>query len=171
MVNDLGTSEFVVPMRIKKNSLYLAGVILVVLVGAVFLFSNSGRAAISNGATNQETQIVKLSVVGGNYVLEPSEFKKGVPVKIEADISKMPGCSKSIVIPSFGISKTVSSGDNIIAFTPNEAGTFNIACSMNMYRGSFTVLESDGTKSNYIEQKSNSGGSCGGSGGGCGCGG
>lgn len=162
-------------MKIKKNNLYLVGTILIILVGAFFLFSNSGRAVsplTGNviGNQNGNVQVVKLSVSGGNYVLEPSQFKKGIPVRIEADTSKMPGCSKSVVISAFGVSKTFSSGNNIVEFTPDKAGTFNIACSMNMYRGTFTVLESDGTKSNYAEQQINSGGSCG-MGGGCGCGG
>ena len=36
----------------------------------------------------------------------PSEIKKDIPVIIEADISNMPGCSKSIVIPSFNVKKS-----------------------------------------------------------------
>ena len=158
-------------MKVRKNTIYIAGIILIILVGAIFLFSDPGQAVISGGINNQEVQVVKLSVVGGNYVLEPSQVRKGAPVKLEADMAKMPGCSKSIVIPSFGVSKTFSSGDNAVEFTPDKTGTFNIACSMNMYKGTFTVLESDGTKSSYVEQKVNSGGSCGASGGGCGCGG
>ena len=158
-------------MKIKKNNLYLLGIILIVLAGAVFLSSNSGKAVSSKVlGNNQETQVVKLSVNNGAYVLEPSQLKKDVLVRIEADMSKMPGCSKSIVIPAFGVSKTFNSGNNAVEFVPDRAGTFNIACSMNMYKGTFSVLEPDGTKSNYVEQKLSSGGSCG-MGGGCGCGG
>ena len=83
----------------------------------------------------------------------------------------MPGCSKSVVISAFNIRKVLSSDDNVIEFTPDKAGTFNIACSMNMYKGTFTILQSDGTKSNYVEQASAAGRTCGGGSGGCGCGG
>ena len=69
-----------------------------------------------------------------------SEFEKDIPVRIEADMGKMPGCSKSIVISAFNVRKTVTSGDNLIEFTPTKTGTFTIACSMNMYRGVFTVV-------------------------------
>ena len=96
---------------------------------------------------------------------------KGVPVRIEADMSQMPGCSKSIVISAFKVRKSLTANDNIIEFTPDKAGTFNIACSMNMYKGKFTVLQSDGVKSDYAEQASTTGHTCGASGGGCGCGG
>jgi len=52
-------------------------------------------------------------------------------------MSTVVGCSRDIVISSFGVRKAVSPGDNIIEFTPDKTGTINIACSMNMYRGTF----------------------------------
>ena len=156
-------------MKIKIKNLYLAGTVLIILFGALFLLSGSGKA-VSQILPDGEVQTIKLSVNGGNYVLEPAKIKKGIPAKIEADLINMPGCSKSIVIPSMGISKTFSSKDNVLEFVPDKAGTFNIACSMNMYKGTFEVLDTDGTASNYVEQKLNAGSSCG-MGGGCGCGG
>ncbi len=119
-----------------------------------------------------EIQNVKLSMKNYQYVLEPSSLKKGVRVRMEADLNSLPGCSKSIVIPAFGVRKTVSRGNNIIEFTPDKSGTFLMSCSMNMYKGQFTVLESDGSSSNFVDANINappSGGSCGS--GGCGCGG
>jgi plastocyanin domain-containing protein len=155
-----------------KNKTAIIGIGMIVLVAAVFVFTNSGSATTGNVIANENVQIVKLSVEGGNYILSPSTIKKDTPVRIEADISKMPGCSKSVVISAFNIRKSLSSSDNVIEFTPNKAGTFNIACSMNMYQGSFTVLENDGTKPAYVEQKTQTGSSCGmANGGGCGCGG
>lgn len=161
-------------MKIKKNNLYVAGTFAIILVGALFLLSGSGKAVsplTGSVIGNQNVQIVKLSVSGGNYVLEPSEVKVGIPVRLEADMNKMPGCSRSVVIPSFGVRKNLNEKDNIIEFTPDKSGTFNIACSMNMYTGTFTVVGVDGAKSNYVEQALPSGGGCG-MGGGCGgCGG
>ena len=115
------------------------GVLTLALVIFAGIFLIRGENTTPSGATG-DAQIVKLSVDGGRYVLSPSEFKKDVPVRIEADISKMPGCSKSIVISSFNVRKIVSEADNVIEFTPTKTGTFNIACSMNMYRGTFTVV-------------------------------
>jgi plastocyanin domain-containing protein len=157
----------------NKNTITVVGIGVLILVVAIFMFAGSGNAKLNGNAINSngEVQIIKLSVQGSNYVLSPSQVKVGVPVRIEADIPNMPGCSKSIVISSFNIRKTVTTTDNIIEFTPDKAGTFNIACSMNMYRGTFTVLQNDGSKSTYVQPASASGGSCGGSGGRCGCGG
>ena len=165
----------------KKSSFYILGIILVAVLGYIFLISgNSGKIETTEAPTTNsvggsgEVQVVKLSVVNGNYVMDPSTIKKGSTVRMEADISKMPGCSKGVVIPSFNIRKNLNEKDNIIEFVADKSGTFNIACSMNMYRGSFTILEDDGTNPVYVEQKAQAtGASCGmgANGGGCGCGG
>ena len=170
MADDFRAEERAVPMIVKKNSLYSVGIVVLVVAGVIFLSFNQGSSLESYSDDNQETQIVKLSVKNGEYILEPPQLKKNVKVRLEADLPQMPGCSKSIVIPAFKVSKTVSSKDNTIEFIPDKTGTFNIACSMNMYRGTFSVLETDGSASDYVEQKLNTGSSCG-MGGGCGCGG
>lgn len=165
-------------MIIKKNTLYGLGAILIVIIGISLLSFSTSNPLNSNVVNNnqniansQNAQVVKLSVQNGQYILEPSQVKKDAPVRIIADINSMPGCSKSLRIPSFGVSKTFTTNDNTLVFTPNKAGTFNIACSMNMYKGTFTVLESDGSASGFVEQKLSGGSTCGSSDGGCGCGG
>jgi plastocyanin domain-containing protein len=83
-------------------------------------------------------RLVKF-VSGAKYILTPSVLKKDVPVRMEADLNTLKGCSRDVVISAFGVRKYVNEGDNIITFTPTKTGTINIACSMNMYRGTFTV--------------------------------
>jgi|GEM_PF-1418069 len=137
--------------------------------------SNTGTATIQDGV-----QTATLKVVGSNYVLTPSVFKKGVPVKITADVNSMPGCSKAFTIPTFKILKFISASDNVIEFTPDQSGTFKMACTMNMYTGTFSVTD-DGTTATLAAANANqpaatkpstasSGGTCGVSTGGCGCG-
>ena len=121
-----------------KNLFFGVLTLAIIVVAGIFLIQGGNTTSGENPSGN--VQIAKLSVEGGRYILSPSEFKKNVPVRIEADISKMPGCSKSIVISAFNIRKVVSAADNSIEFTPTKTGTFNIACSMNMYRGTFTVV-------------------------------
>lgn len=87
-----------------------------------------------------DMQDVLLRFENYEYVLSPSTLKAGVPVRMEVDLDSVYGCMKSVVIPVFNVRKTVSAGDNIITFTPDKKGTFNIACSMNMGRGTFTVV-------------------------------
>jgi plastocyanin domain-containing protein len=151
-------------------------VVIIVLFGAFFIRGSDNLSPVKSVLSSGQVQVVKLSVENGKYVMNPSEIRKGVSVRLEADMSKMPGCSKSIVIPAFNVQKSFTSEDNTVEFTPDKAGTFNIMCSMNMYKGTFTVLEDDGTKAAYVEQAATggTGGSCGmsaGGSGGCGCGG
>jgi plastocyanin domain-containing protein len=123
------------------NNKWIIVIAAILVVGfGIFMIAGAGNSKTNGNTVNSgDIQIVKLSVKGGSYIMSPSELKVGVPVKIEADMSSIPGCSKSIVISSFNIRKTVTSTDNTIEFTPDKTGTFNIACSMNMYRGTFTV--------------------------------
>lgn len=170
----------------ENQNKYFIGFVLVFVFAVVVIVSSSyvkntdlilstNAPEVSNPKTSYASgdyQTIKMKVEGSEYILEPSEMRVGVPVRIEADISKVPGCAKSVVISAFGVRKTLRAGDNIIEFTPTKAGTFNIACSMNMFRGQFTVLDSDGTKAAYTEPAPTGGHTCGGSGGGCGgCGG
>ncbi|MDO8460014.1 MAG: cupredoxin domain-containing protein [Nanoarchaeota archaeon] len=162
-------------MIIKKSTFWVSMIFIVLVVAGLFLNSGSstenGSVVVNNvGVVSGDVQIVKIHVEGSQYVLEPSSVKKGLPVRLEADISRMPGCSKGIVSSELGIRKTFSSSDNTLEFTPNKAGNFYIACSMNMYKGTLTVLESDGSNSSYVQTIKASGSTCG-AGGGCGCGG
>ena len=117
-------------------------------------------------------QQVTLSVQGGSYLPSPIRVQKGIPVKITADIASMPGCSKSIVMPDFGVQKVLSASDNVIEFTPAQSGTFSFSCSMNMYRGTIVVEEADGTvAANTGSAPKAAAGSCNMGSGGCGCGG
>src|SRR4030042_6853063 len=129
-----------------KNIIAFISLVIIILAATIFMIGGSGNNSLTGSIidSGDNVQIVKLSVEGGKYIMNPSEVKKGIPVRIEADMSKMSGCSKSIIISSFNIRKTLTSEDNKIEFTPDKAGTFNIACSMNMYRGTFIVLENNG---------------------------
>ena len=123
-------------------------------------------AAVNNGV-----QEVSLSVQGGNYYPNPIRVKVGVPVKLVADMGSVTGCSRSIILPDFKVSKTVSEGDNVIEFTPDKSGTFSFSCSMGMYRGTLVVEEADGTLAATTGAAPKAAaGSCGMDSGGCGCG-
>lgn len=145
--------------KIVRNVIIFAALIIVIAAAfTVFIISrhdsptngvNSVTSQVAasgndvngaNAATTGEVQDVTLSVVGGNYVITPSTLKKGIPVRMTADLNSMKGCSRSVVIASFGVRKYVQPGDNIITFTPTQTGAIRIACSMNMYTGSFTVV-------------------------------
>lgn len=115
---------------------------MILLVSIITLSSCSTRGGEDNTSSTIDAanvQIVKVSVVGGTYVFDPKVLKKDVQVKLIFDMNTVDGCARSIVIPAFNIRKYVDEKDNAITFTPTKTGTYNIACSMNMYRGTFSV--------------------------------
>jgi uncharacterized protein len=98
-----------------------------------------GQVAVVNGGV----QDVTLSLKNGYYVVTPSSVVAGVPVRMTVDLRTVTGCTKDVVIPSLGIRKRVSSGDNVISFTPLKTGTVQMSCSMGMATGSFEVVASE----------------------------
>lgn len=162
---------------VKKLGIFVA-LIAIVLIGFFSVKNFASAEQVTGNSVNTlpsepgQVQNVKVTMSGNQYILEPSELKKDIPVRMEVDLSKVNGCYRSIVIPAFGVRKGVRSNDNIIEFTPTKSGTFGITCAMGMGQGNFKVLDSSGVPSTYIDtsaQQKGSSGSCGTNG--CGCGG
>ncbi len=91
-------------------------------------------------AVNDNEQEVSMKVTRFGY--EPSNLtiKAGIPVKWMIDGVGAQGCTSQIVIPSLGVTKSLTSGINEIDFTAPNSGPLAFSCSMGMVRGSFTVL-------------------------------
>jgi plastocyanin domain-containing protein len=101
----------------------------------------------SNNETDSE-QVVRMAQ--GNSGYSPNNFTitLGKPVKWIINSTAPYTCSSSILMPAYGINKSLTSGENIITFTPTAAGTIPFSCSMGMYRGSFTVVAGGDAKNN-----------------------
>jgi len=131
----------------RKIIFSVAVVLIVILIGSFFIFGKglTGNDASLTGkviATKDTSiQSAKLYMKDYEYQVEPSVLKKGIPVRMTVDADSLSGCAKEIVIKEFEIRKYISKTDNIIEFTPNKVGTINIACFMNMYHGTFIVIE------------------------------
>jgi plastocyanin domain-containing protein len=51
-------------------------------------------------------------------------------------------CTSKIIIPSLNITKSISSGQNVINFTPTaSSGEIPFSCWMGMVRGKFVISE------------------------------
>jgi plastocyanin len=79
--------------------------------------------------------------LGANGYYSPAQITVdlGDTVTIEGDMSQLRGCTRAIVIPAFGVAKTLSASDNIISFVASKKGTFPFSCSMGMVRGTLVV--------------------------------
>lgn len=164
-------------MDVKQMTIVGAVVAIAAIVAASIFVGGAEQVQAENAITGNavvsgDVQEVTLTFKNYEYQLEPSTLQKNVPVRMTVDLETVYGCMRDVVISSFGVRKYVKAGDNIIEFTPDKTGTFNIACSMNMGRGKFTVVDQTGSTSGFVEKEpvAVAGSSCGGSGS-CGCGG
>jgi hypothetical protein len=174
----------------------MAGALIVVAVIAILSIKNysvsadttAGNVALNTGVNtdadtnSNDVQTARVYIDSNyNYQMEPKVLKKGIPVQLTVDLNTVNGCARDFTIPSLGVRKYVKEGDNVITFTPTKAGTITMACSMNMYRGTFQVSDETGNvpktddSLNYAAASTtivpNGGATCGaGKTGGCGCG-
>src|SRR5512136_1421838 len=106
------------------------------------MFAAPGAVVAQSGKEQAtKVQLVKLSFDDKGYVVTPSTVTKGVPVKMEVDLSTVKGCMRTVVIDAFNVKQTVKDGATTIEFTPTKSGPIQIVCGMNMGKGQFTVAE------------------------------
>jgi plastocyanin domain-containing protein len=125
-----------------KNSNYLLGILIILLVFGGLIYFNSQESideGIKVGENVQgETQKVVISEKNLNYYPNTITVKSGQPVSISLD-SSVSGCLRSFTIKEFGVSKYLKTPEDEIIFTPTKTGTFTFACSMGMAYGKLVV--------------------------------
>ncbi len=85
-------------------------------------------------------QSVKLlSDDSGQYQPREIKVKLGSVVKIEGDIETLVGGMDTVVIDGYGIRKIIAPNDNLIEFTANKPGTFEMICANGMGNGKLIV--------------------------------
>ena len=133
------------PMRIASAAL-IAVMGMSMLQNALALSGLSAPAAVQPEIREDGTayladgvQLVHTTLDYRSYA--PITVKAGIPVRwtITADSSVLNGCNEALVIPEYGIQKGLAPGDNVIEFTPTEAGAFPYSCWMGMIRSTITV--------------------------------
>ena len=67
--------------------------------------------------------------------------RAGVPTELTVRTNGTEGCTRAIVMRSFGIQKVLPvTGDTRIDLCQLEPGTYRYTCSMGMYSGSIKVM-------------------------------
>ncbi len=135
--------------KMQKHFLRVAGAAVIVL-GAIniqyglVLIGMSGQAAAQEATPPK--QIVTMTINGYEY--RPNRFtvQQGVPVEWHIDASRSVGCGLILLAPRLGIRKFLSPhGENVITFTPEQAGEFQFNCGMGMMTrdSKFIVVPND----------------------------
>ena len=105
---------------------------------AVLATACSGADGNETAAT-QDVQVVQVAVEESSYIFSPTSVQAGVPVRLVFDPNELPGCSRSVTLPDYDITKTIEEGDATIEFTPRAEGPIAVACTMNMYTGTLVA--------------------------------
>ena len=103
--------------------------------------SSQGLAGVESGA-----QVVRMQVTSRGY--SPNQFtvRQGIPVKWVITSDGSYSCANYLVSSKLGVRRVIERGENVISFTPTEAGRIPFSCSMGMYRGAFNVVADQGTQ-------------------------
>ena len=110
-------------------------------LAGLFLAPRIAPAALNAAVSSENVQTV-TSVLKPNALPDIS-VTAGVPVRwvIQAPESAINGCNNRILIPALNLDYTFHSGENVLEFCPEEAGTLGYSCWMGMLRGSIVVTE------------------------------
>ncbi len=133
--------KFAKPMRLISSALVLvmgvnalvSGFSLLGIGGAAPLGSD-GVAVAENG-----TQYVYSELEYGDYPV--ITVQEGIPAQwtLHAEEDRITSCNHELYIPAFDLTVTLHPGDNVIRFTPNDAGDIPYTCWMGMIRGTIHV--------------------------------
>lgn len=139
-------------MEVKNNMMkYMSYAASVLLITAACLLGNiqGGTEKVVVAAENGVKVVDGVQIV--NSVLKPGSYpditvQAGIPVRwvIDAPKGSINGCNNRMMIREYGFEYTFSPGENIIEFTPVQAGTVDYSCWMGMIHGKISITENKG---------------------------
>jgi len=124
-----------------KNTTMIIGIVIILAIAGIFIFSSSGISTSSSGSSSSNSQHVQnivLSMKNGNYYPNTFTVKAGIPVAVSLDNS-IGGCYRSFTIRQLGLQKNLATPSDTLTFTPTERGTYRFACIMGMGYGTMIV--------------------------------
>lgn len=135
------------PVKKPIETYLIQAVCILVIVGSCVLWRVGETMPVA--AQDSDTQ---AAVADGEQVvsstLSPGRFpnitvQAGVPVKwvIDAPEGSINGCNYKIMSRDLGLEYTFHTGENIITFTPEKAGTIRYNCWMGMIYGNIFVTD------------------------------
>ena len=139
-----------------KRAMTLASSAVIMLLGLVLAFNSLSIFGVSvpwlaGSGTSEDGYVVStLQLDGTQRVVtqlhedgyESIQVVAGTPVVwvIEATEEALNGCNNKIVLSAFDQEVTLEVGENVIEFTPQEAGTYTFSCWMGMLHGTVEVV-------------------------------
>lgn len=133
-------------LGIKEKQRYLTilfgTTIIINLLLVYIIFPSVGRVGNQTNVSAEmdgNVQIIHMDQIGLGYVPNQFNIKENIPVKWIIASKSPYACSASIYSKELGISQNLSSGENVVKFTPKKSGVYTFSCAMGMYSGKFIV--------------------------------
>jgi sulfite exporter TauE/SafE/plastocyanin len=105
--------------------------------------SLSAKPPLTPADVNKEQPVspqrVEMHVTYRGFEPAVLKVKAGVPVRWVIYGDQVTGCTSRIIIPSYSVSTSIQSGQNVVVFTPSKTGRVPFSCWMGMVRGVFVV--------------------------------
>jgi hypothetical protein len=114
---------------------------------APFLVPSGARGVSAGELTAEYDDGVQRVTAKLNIIAYPSIIvQRGIPVEftLSAAPDSIDECNEWILFPDYGIERRLALGDNVLRFTPEESGVFQIVCGLGIMKSSITVVESLG---------------------------
>lgn len=117
----------------------LAGINIADMILAPLGINLAQDNKIANADIKDGYQTVTTKLESGKY--QPIKVYAGVPLKwtIVVEEGTLNGCNNEIIIPSYGKQQKLKLGENLIEFTPTQAGTITYTCWMGMISSTITA--------------------------------
>src|SRR3990172_8158543 len=93
------------------------------------------RAALTSSGYQEQMVLVK-----GGYTPDLIVVEAGKPVRLNFVRQESASCSEMVLLPAFNKSAALPEGETVaVEFFPKEAGEYEFACQMGMFRGKLIV--------------------------------
>jgi plastocyanin domain-containing protein len=93
------------------------------------------KAALTSGGYQEQMVLVK-----GGYTPDVIVVERAKPVRLNFIRQESAACSEMVLLPAFNKSANLPEGETVaIEFMPSEAGEYEFACQMGMFRGKIVV--------------------------------
>ena len=93
------------------------------------------RAALTSAGYQEQMVLVK-----GGYTPDVIVVERAKPVRLNFVRQESAACSEMVLLPAFNKSAKLPEGQTVpIEFMPAEAGEYEFACQMGMFRGKIIV--------------------------------
>lgn len=124
-------------MTWDKILVNLLGLALIAFIVWFFWLVKAKGVKAAFTSTGYQEQMV---LVKGGYTPDVIVVARGKPVRLNFVRQESASCSEMVLLPAFNKSAKLPEGETVpVEFLPAEAGEYEFACQMGMFRGKVIV--------------------------------